>query len=125
MTTKITITMSERRPLKIAKADWPVIARGEDYAGQYPFQSFDGARITVRQHADGRVIVHGYAGDWDGGGRPERRDVAAGFLLAAEDDIARAIRRVQGILAGCEIAGDYAEGAAERCIADLPAEEVA
>jgi hypothetical protein len=122
-TDKITITMSERRPLKISKDAWPVIASGEGFAGQYDFQSFDGAIIRVRRHADGRAIVHGYAGDWDGGGRPGRRDVEAGFLVDAGGDVVRAIRRVQGILEGCSIAGYYARGAADRCIGELPAED--
>lgn len=121
---KITITMSERRPITIVADEWPQVAYGEDYSGQYDFQAFDGAWIRVRQHEDGRAIVCGYAGDWKGGGRPDRRDVSAGFLLDKGDDIARAVRRVQGILADCNMAGDYAEGAAERCIADLPAEEI-
>jgi len=121
---KITITMSERRPITIVVDEWPQIAYGEDYSGQYDFQAFDGAWIRVRQHDDGRAIVYGYAGDWNGGGRPERRNVSAGFLLDKGDDLARAVRRVEGILAGCSMAGDYAEGAAERCIGDLPAEEI-
>jgi len=121
---KITITMSERRPITIVADEWPCVAYGEDYSGEHDFQAFDGAWIRVRQHTDGRAIVYGYAGDWKGGGRPGRRDVSAGFLLDKSDDIARAVRRVQGILTECDMAGYCALGAAERCIADLPAEEI-
>jgi len=127
MTTgKITITMSERRPLTIREADWPRIAYGECFAGQYDFQSFDGAYIRVLRHADGRAIVYGYAGDWDGGGRPERENRRAGFLIeagASGDAIIRAIRRVAGILEETSCVGEMAHAAARRCIADLPAED--
>lgn len=122
-TNRIKITMSERRPIAIVESDWPSIAYGEDYSGQYDFQAFDGARIRVRQHADGRAIVYGYAGDWDGGGRPERENREAGFLLEVGQDIVRAIRRVAGILAETEDVGELAHAAARRCIADLPAED--
>jgi len=123
---KIKITMSERRPLSIVKADWPVIARGKAYSGQHEFQAFDGARITVRRHADGRMLVYGYAGDWDCGGRPSRENREAGFIVAAHEgseEVVRAIRRVAGILADTEWVGQMADEAARDCIADLPAEE--
>lgn len=120
----ITITMSERPPLRLAVEDWPRIAYGEDYSGQYAFQACDGAKISVRRHEDGRIVVYGYAGDWDGGSRPEREDRTAGFLLAAGDDVVRAIRRVAGILAETDMVGELAHSAARRCIADLPAEDL-
>jgi hypothetical protein len=123
---KLKITMSERRPMSIVKADWPVIAKGSAFSGQYEFQAADGARVRVRRHADGRMIVYGYAGDWDGGGRPTRENREAGFLIPADADsaeVVRAIRRVAGILAETDIAGQYADEAARNCIADLPAEE--
>jgi hypothetical protein len=125
-TDKIKITMSERRPMSVSKAEWPSIAYGEDFAGQYDFQSFDGARIRVRRHADGRAIVYGYAGDWDGGGRQSRENRKAGFLVQASEPgeaLVRAIRRVAGILSETECVGEMAHAAARRCIADLPEEE--
>jgi hypothetical protein len=125
-TDKIKITMSERRPMSISKAEWPSIAYGEDFSGQYDFQSFDGAKIRVRRHADGRAIVYGYAGDWKGGGRPTRENRAAGFVVQASEPgeaLVRAIRRVAGILSETEGVGEMAHAAARRCIADLPEEE--
>jgi hypothetical protein len=150
-TEKLKITMSERRPMSIVKSDWPVIAKGSAYSGQYEFQAFDGARVCVRRHADGRMIVYGYAGDWDGGGRPTRENREAGFLIAAgatdcvfqdsdgawwlpraramhregqdSEEVVRAIRRVAGILAETECVGDMADEAARACIANLPAED--
>jgi hypothetical protein len=125
-TEKLKITMSERRPMSIVKSDWPVIAKGSAYSGQYELQAFDGARVRVRRHADGRMIVYGYAGDWDGGGRPTRENREAGFLIAAgadSEEVVRAIRRVAGILAETECVGDMADEAARACIANLPAED--
>jgi hypothetical protein len=119
---KLTIPMSERRPLKIVKSEWPKVASGSAFSGQHEFQAFDGARISVRRHADGRSIVYGYAGDWDGGGRPTRENRTAGFLVAEGEDEVRAIRRVAGILAETECVGEMAERAARDCIAHLPAE---
>ena len=123
-TDKITIRLSDRSPVCLVEAAWPKVAYGEDYSGQYDFQSFDGVCIAVRQHADGRTIVYGRAGDWEGGGRLERENRSAGFLLAKGDDVVRAIRRVAGILEGTAFIGAMAHAAARRCIADLPAEEV-
>ena len=122
---KLTIPMSERRPIKIIKSEWPKIAGGSAYSGEHEFQAFDGAKISVRRNAsDGRHIVYGYAGDWDGGGRPTRENRTAGFLVETEDEIVRAIRRVAGILADTECVGELAERAARECIADLPAEDM-
>jgi hypothetical protein len=120
--------MSERSPIRILKKDWPVIASGSAFAGQHEFQAFDGAKISVRKHSDGRTLVYGYAGDWDGGGRPERENMYAGFLVAkdeGQDEVIRAIRRVAGILSETAHVGDMADEAARDCIASLPAEELA
>lgn len=122
---KRTITMTDRRPLKIDDDAWPLVAKGEGYSGQYDFQAFDGAWVRVRQHQDGRSIVYGYAGDWDGGGRPTRENIRAGYLLDAGQDIAAAINRVVSHLEGCDVAGQYAAEAGRQCLADLPAEELA
>lgn len=128
---KLTITMSERRPLTIVSAEWPVIARGEWYSGQYDFQAFDGCWIQVREHADGRRIVYGYAGDWDGGGRPDRESRRGGFLVPGvdgqpdEQETVRAIRRVAGVIDGVAHVGDSVQDAANKCIANMPAEVMA
>ena len=121
----IKITLSDARPIRIVEADWPLVAEGEGYSGQYDFQSFDGVWIRVRQHTtDGRAIVYGYAGDWDGGGRPDRENLRAGFLVPANWDAVRAIRRVAGILEGTAHVGELAHVAARACIANLPAKEI-
>src|SRR4029077_20819837 len=123
MSKQRTITLTDRAPVKIDEEKWPLIAEGKDYSGQYDFQAFDGAWIKVRQHDDGRTLVYGYAGDWDGGGRPERENRRAGFIVG-DNEAAETIRRVADILSETECVGEIAHRAARECIADLPAEEL-
>lgn len=126
MSKKIKITLSDRRPVTIVEADWPIIAEAEQYPGQYSFQAFDGAFLKVREHADGRRIVYGYDGDGDGGGRPTAKDVWAGYLVPAdadENETIRAIRRVAGVLAANGRAADDSIG--DAVIAALPTVELA
>ena len=60
---KLTITLTDRPPVKITEADWPVIADGswKDWDNTYEFQANRtwAAWLKVRQHADGRTIVYG------------------------------------------------------------------
>jgi hypothetical protein len=135
-TMSIKIVLSDRAPVTIVAEDWPVIAEVIRWSGEHRFQSFDEHWIKVREHKDGRRIVYGYSGDGQGGGRPGRRVLQAGFLIEGgeqfrdvgngplgktPDDEAtiRAIRRVVGIVA----IGD--SRIADEVIAELPAEELA
>lgn len=118
--TKIAIVMSERRPISIVEADWPVVARVEQHDGEVRSNANRIQMICVRQHADGRRIVYGrlYAG-W--GGMPAGwRGADAGFMVDAwhvgDDETLRAIRRVAGIIGDASLA--------DQCIAELPGEEV-
>jgi hypothetical protein len=117
--TTIKITMSECRPLTIEPALWPVIARADWHNGEHKFQANDIRKIRVRQHADGRRIVYGLQEAGNGGQHHGTRNPEGGFLLLAEADeneLIRAIRRVGGII------GD--DDLAQKCIADLPAEDI-
>src|SRR5271168_80256 len=76
MTTTITITMSERRPLKIEPELWPVIAEADWHNGQYECQANTIRRIRVRQHVDGRRIVYGWQQAGDGGQHAGTRNPA-------------------------------------------------
>jgi hypothetical protein len=106
----LTITLTDRPPVRITKDTWPVIASAKDWRGQYESQATRTWRITVRQHEDGRSIVYGaYTTQWQG--ETGRR---GGELLEAGADLAAAIRRVGEDLALTDIV-------IERCIADLPA----
>ena len=122
---KIKITMSERRPLTIVKADWPIVARADWHdGGQLECQANNERHIRVREHRDGRRLVYGYQCAGNGGQYAGTRNPEGGFLVVPldpavtpdEDATVRAIRRVGGII------GD--DGLAAECIADLPAEEV-
>jgi hypothetical protein len=112
-----TITLSNRRPVKIVESDWPVIAKGSWCdTPALPVQANRSALVRVRQHADGRSIVYGtydteLRGDSGDSGRK------SGLLLDAGADIAAAIYKVVADL------GVTATMAAE-CVADLPAEEL-
>jgi len=74
-------------------------------------------RILVREHSDGRRIVHGDLTLIEG---PEGLPLTAGYLVEAiggyadEDGTVRAIRRVGGVLNSSALAG--------ACINALPAE---
>ena len=115
----ITITMSERRPLRIDPEIWPVIARAKWHDGQYDFQANTVRLIKVREHSDGRRIVYGLQKAGGGGQYVGTRNPEGGFLVSLsdqrEDETVRAIRRVAGIV------GD--DGLGDECIADLPPED--
>lgn len=127
-TKKITIALSDARPVKIDPAAWPVIAKDAWHSGEYAFQSFDSAWIKVRQHSDGRTLVYGFAGDGAGGSRPNRADISAGYLIPAGDDdgVIRAIRRVAGALTACDCGPSSADcdALAISVIGDLPSVEI-
>lgn len=97
--TKDTITLTDRAPVTIREAAWPIIASA---------QSFRRYSIRVRQHDDGRAIVYAI---YDTNYKYES-GTREGELLNAGDDIPAAIRRV-GERCGCQQCIDA-------CIADLP-----
>jgi len=109
-----TITLSNRPPVKIKEAEWPMIAKAEWTDNPaIPVQANRTASVRVRQHADGRAIVYGtYSTQWQG-----ESDLKSGLLLAKGADIAAAIYGVVDDI------GVTATMAAE-CVADLPAEEI-
>ena len=61
----LTITLTDRPPVKIIDADWPVIAHGsyDRHDGQVESEAnrIWSLSIRVRRHADGRLIVYGTA----------------------------------------------------------------
>ena len=113
-----TITLTDRPPVRIREADWPVIASAVGDSRTRPEEpdyETDDYAVRVRQHADGRTIVYSVvdgATTWTG--TESRRE---GELLDAGADVAAAIRRV----------GEEAEipdHLIRDCIADLPAVEL-
>jgi len=140
----LTITLTGARPVKILKADWPVIAEATErrWEGQYEFQSFTKSKMSlrVRQHADGRAIVYG-AYDHEDAGSQRGRTIRGGIKLAAggflehPDDLPQADGRdLPDAIAS--VARDLAERIGEEhfgldmvelgheCVANLPAVEV-
>jgi hypothetical protein len=113
---KLKITMSERPPVTIVKAEWPLIASATDHDGQVRCQANHEWDIRVREHADGRRLVYGWMQGGNGGMHAHEREVYAGFLVTGADETVRAIRRVAGVIEHDKL-GD-------ECIADLPAEEI-
>lgn len=121
MSTTRTITLTDRRPVTISEAEWPLIASYDDRPGSMrqgtpvPDYETDRHTIRVRQHADGRAVVYGVldaATAWTG--TESRR---GGELLAAGADLAAAIARVGE---DCGILDAVIRG----CVADLPAETI-
>lgn len=124
---RITIPMSERRPLSIVEADWPLIACAERHDGQVECQANHLWVIRVREHVDGRRLVYGWVRAGNGGVYAGWRGSEGGFLVANindgplalrpnDEETVRAIRRVGGIIEDDKLA--------DECIGDLPAEEV-
>jgi hypothetical protein len=114
MTDTIKITMSERRPITIVKADWPIVARASWQSGVVERQANYVAWIWVRGHKDGRAIVYGAAEAGPGGAPIGYRARRAGYMISGSSEIVRAIRRVGGVIEHNELA--------DECIGDLPEE---
>lgn len=136
----ITVSLSDRRPIKISKTAWPLIASSSWFDGEHECQANEVAWIRVRSHADGRTIVYGDRDRGPGGMAIGYRGAYAGYLLIPQTDapetmvegpagpdgplvthrdvdpseIVRAIRRVAAAI-------DHDELGSE-CVADLPAE---
>lgn len=113
MAEKLTITLTDCRPVTIDKADWPVVASSRDWDGEHEFQAFRKWRLTVRQHADGRCIVYGvHDTAW-----PNDADRRGGEIVADLDAAPAAIVRVAESM-------NFPQAVTERCVADLPAVEL-
>jgi hypothetical protein len=120
-----TITLTDRPPVKINEADWPILAEGSGntFEGVEPGRRRQADEngdvekwwLLVRQHADGRTIVYGIveASCF----QDSREDWRGGELLPAGSDLAAAIRRVGE-------SGHLPDRIIRECIADLPAEEL-
>lgn len=128
---KITITLTGRRPVTVAKSEWPILAEASDFDhdGQVECQSNvrERWRITVRSHEDGRAIVYGVYRYETNFMNARDYDVRGGELVEA-DDIEAAIQRVG---AWMRDHSEHENGDAARfdaitreCLANLPAEEL-
>lgn len=111
---KLTITLTDRAPVTIDRDLWPVLTSAKDHdGGEIEVQAHRRWTITVRQHSDGRTIVYAvFASQY-----AKENDRRAGELHQAGVDVVAAIKRVAASL-------DFSEELAQRCIANLPAEEI-
>jgi hypothetical protein len=129
-----TITLTDRAPVCVREDLWPIVAkaRGDSRTQHHtpvPDYEIDSYYLTVRQHTDGRAIVHGRldaSTAWTGSeGRAGGEMVAAiqdptratGVTMPDLSEIARVIRRV-GEECGLP------DRVIRECIADLPAVDV-
>lgn len=131
----IKITLSERRPVTIVEADWPVIAEARAHDGQMLVQANTEWFIKVREHRDGRRIVYGGEIAGCNGQYAGFRETRAGYIVDAvsrdsmrqpddggalvstypdDDGTIRAIRRVAGVIDRDDLGAE--------CIGELPAE---
>lgn len=109
---KIVIKLSNAPSVRIVATDWPTIAS----VGWHNGEPAPTARtIEVREHADGRRIVHGTC-DTEDEEVLGFRHMFSGYLLPLGDDTVAAIRRVADAI------GDGALGA--ECIGRLPAQDI-
>lgn len=136
---KLTITLTNRPPVRIDKDAWPVLASAhyEDYEGQYKFQSFRTLELDIRVrqsvlHADDRVIVYA-VGDYDTASQNERSwTVKDGVLLRQGADSTAIIEAIHEVCSAIEDRPEYCETQyggewrelAREVIGDLPAEDL-
>ena len=59
MNEHLTITLTGRAPVRIRKADWPIVAKATAWNGEIEAQADRHSQLIVRQHADGRAVVYG------------------------------------------------------------------
>jgi len=112
--TTMKVIMSERAPVTIITADWPIIAEASRHDGAVACQANNEWSIVVREHTDGRRLVYGWQVAGNGGQHAGFRPRHAGWVVDKDDDDdVTAIRRVAGVI------GDEQLGA--ECISDLPA----
>jgi hypothetical protein len=125
----LTITLTVRKPVKITKEDWPILAKADasDHDGKVECQAYRrwSWRLAVRQHSDGRAIVYGvytYSSQYQG----ERyHDVRGGELVPAYGDIVAAIQRVgEWMQSTSPKDGERFAEVTRECLANLPAEDL-
>lgn len=109
-----TITLTDRAPIRIIEADWPVIASAKWWEGEHEFQSFRTALVRVRKSGDGRHIVYGVTTS----SYPRETERRAGVFLDAfgSSMLCATIREVAEAIGHADLAAE--------CIANLPPERI-
>jgi hypothetical protein len=124
-----TIVLTDRPPVRIDTDQWPVIATGysREYDSEHDFQANETweRHISVRRHANGRMIVYArstYETAYQGA---HGYDYEGGELLGPEDDPIPAIRRVAHKIGGKDPdEQERWQHLADECIGTLPAEDL-
>jgi len=123
-----TITLTDRRPVRVTDSTWPAVAVGEesrddaDQPGNQPNREWTNW-VRIRQHADGRALVYAlseYTTRFQGASGYTYR---GGELLDAGADLPAAVRRVADSLLA-RGGDDAIRQAAHLCIADLEPEDL-
>lgn len=113
---KLTITLTDRRPVTVDVDVWPIIAKAKDWDNQHECQANRTWVLTVRQcqtDGDDRCVVYGtYDTAWQN--ESGRR---GGEIVDSLDDVPAAVKRVAEYL-------QFESRLADECIADLPADEI-
>lgn len=116
MSNKLTITLTDQRPVIVDKEVWPLIASASDHDNQYEFQANRKWKLFVRQcqtEGDDRCVVYGvYQTQFQG-----ESDLRGGTLVDSLEDVPAAIKQVARHLG-------FPDRLADECIADLPAIEL-
>ena len=108
MDERLTITLSGRRPVTVALADWPLVAEAE--IGRYGHSEL---RLFIREHVDGRLIVYGIEAPFD----PEAEGAQGGVVLAPGEDVGAAAKWLAERL-------NFPDVLVDTCLAKLSPEEL-
>ena len=112
----LTITMTDRPPVKVSKKFWALVAQSKDWDGEYECQANRTWKVSVRQcqrDGDNRCVVYGsfYSG-WSG-----EDTISAAVIIDNINSAPEAIKDIVEKINGTD-------SLAQSCIADLPAEEI-
>lgn len=112
---KITIQLTDHRPVNISKEIWPVIASTKDWDNQYECQANRTWTIKVRKNKiDGRCIVYG----WFTSQFASEANLYGGSMVDSIDDIVPTIHDVCN-----DLFSDH-PSIARNLINDLPSVEI-
>ena len=113
---KLTISLTNRRPVTVDTDVWPLVASAKDWDNQYECQANRTWTLLVRQcqtEGDDRCVVYGvYTTNWQ-----NESDKRGGEIVDDLDSVPAAVKRVAEYLG-------FEEQLADACIADLPADEI-
>lgn len=113
---KLTITLTDRRPVTVDVDVWPIIGSTKDWDNQCESQANRKWTLIVRQcqtDGDDRCVVYGvYTSQFQ-----SESDRRGGEIVDSLDDVPAAVKRVAEYLG-------FEPRLADECIADLPADEL-